>query len=50
MFFLIEDGKYKYFLRKKKKSKVFYADEINTEGLSIGFCLLRKTEFGSIWK
>ena len=41
-FFKLEDGKYQYFLRKKKKTKVFYADEINTEDLSNRFLPIMK--------
>ena len=47
MFFKIEDGKYRYFLRKKKKSKVFYADEINTEDLSNRYLPIKKD---GIWQ
>ena len=47
MFFKIEDGKYQYFLRNKKKSKVFYADEFNTEDLSNRFLPIKKD---GIWQ
>ena len=47
MFFKLEDGKYRYFLRKKKKSKVFYADEINTEDLSNKYLPIKKD---GIWQ
>ncbi|MCR5567708.1 MAG: hypothetical protein K6G31_00360 [Paludibacteraceae bacterium] len=46
-FFKLEDGKYQYFLRKKKKSKVFYADEINTEDLSNKYLPIKKD---GIWQ
>ena len=46
-FFKLEDGKYRYFLRKKKKSKVFYADEINTEDLSNRYLPIKKD---GIWQ
>lgn len=41
-FFKLEDGKYQYFLRKKKKSKVFYADDIYTRDLSNRFLPIMK--------
>ena len=41
-FFKLEDGKYQYFLRKKKKTKVFYSDDIDTEDLSNRFLPIMK--------
>ncbi len=47
MFFKIEDGKYQYFLRKKKKSKAFYADDIDTADLSNKYLPIKKD---GIWQ
>ena len=41
------EGKYRYWLRNKKKSKVFYADEINTEDLSNRYLPIKKD---GIWQ
>ena len=48
-YFIFKEGenKYRYWLRNKKKSKVFYADEINTEDLSNRYLPIKKD---GIWQ
>ena len=41
------EKKYRYYIRNKKKSKVFYADEINTEAFSNRFLPIKKD---GIWQ